>query len=115
MIVQSAKMDWVKKLQMKSEDYDCIEGHAFLEIFLNGNWHLFNSMNGYIYLDYDYDNLSLPNRYYAFCKSPAIFSSGVYGKYTSELNSKRMREIFETFDISKYKEPSYKILNLHEN
>lgn len=115
LIVQSAKMDWVKKLQTKSEDYECIEGHAFLEIFLNGKWHLFDSMNGYIYTDYDYDNLSLPNGYYAFCKSPSIFSSGVYGKYTSELNSKRMREIFETFDISKYKEPSYKILNLHEN
>lgn len=112
-VVQSANIEWVKELQ-NSKEVPLIHGHVFLEIFLNNNWYLFDPMNGKIYENYDYNNLSLPDNYYAFDKSLSTFSSGTIGPNASKINANRMVNIFKDFDTNCYKKPNCNQINFNE-
>lgn len=107
--VSCGHIDWIKNLQEQNEIAKLVHGHIFLEIYLNNKWYLFDSMNGYIYDNYDYNNLSLPGGYYAFRKTLNNYN---FGAYTTKDNNQIMRETFRNFDLKKYEEPKYECINL---
>ena len=108
--VSSGKVDWIEESHEQRKT-DIIRGHVFLEIYLNDEWYLFDSANGYIYLGYDYNNLSLPKNYYVFKKT---LNNWEFGANTINDNNKIMRDAFKDFDISDYKDPKYEVINLKE-
>ena len=80
------------------------KGHVFLEIFLNNKWYLYDPTFHLLYLNYDYNNSSLPRNYFAFAKALNSHDLGVF-------NTKNERNLaigcLLSFDISKYKGPKY--------
>ncbi len=103
--VQAAKDEWIKDMQEgKPNAYTSLRGHIFLEVYLNDKWQLLDSMNGILYENYDYNNLSLPNGLCAFSKSLDGFSMGIN---SFESNRNITIDRFKDFDLSKYKDPNY--------
>ncbi len=102
--VSSAHIDWIKDLQEENDKAKMVRGHIFLEIYLNDRWYLFDSANGKIYDNYDYNNLSLPGGYYVFRKGLNNYN---FGAYSVKENNKIMQETFKNFDLSNYNEPNY--------
>lgn len=110
--LQSAKIDWVEKLNINSQDCITVEGHIFLEIYISNEWILFDPTNGYLYLDYDYNNLSLPDNYYVFSKS----LNGHEIDFDSlEKNNIKMTQLFKNFDLNNYKRPNYPRIDLRNS
>jgi len=107
--VSSAHIDWIKELQNENKNASYVQGHIFLEIYLNNKWYLFDSMAGKIYDNYDYNNLSLPDGYYAFRKT---LNNCNFGAYDLKINNEIMYETFIDFDLIKYSEPFYEGINL---
>ncbi len=95
----------------KINDKNEMQSYTFIEIFMNDKWYLFDSLNGIIYDNYDYNNLSLPNGYYAFKKTLSVQN---FDGCNLERYKKIMYDAFKDFDFNNYKEPSYKIINLKE-
>lgn len=109
--LQSASINWIKDLNENNEDARMVRGHIFLEIYLNDEWLLFDPTNGYIYLGYDFNNLSLPNSYYAFSKS---LNGHELGHITLKDNNEIMRNLFLNFNIESYNDPKYEQIDLRE-
>lgn len=109
--VSSAHTSWIKNHQEQNEDARKVQGHIFLEIYLNNKWYLFDSMAGMIYDNYDYTNLSLPKDYYVFRKT---LNNHNFGAYTLEDDIRIMQEIFKDFDLNEYKNPEYDCIDLRE-
>lgn len=107
--VSSGHIDWAKDLQEQNENARSVRGHIFLEIYLNDKWYLFDSMAGKIYDNYDYNNLSLPNGYYAFRKT---LNNCNFGAYTLKDNNQIMSEAFKNFDLKEYDESNYECIDL---
>jgi hypothetical protein len=108
--VQTARMDWVKKLVENDPKKNSITGHILVEVLLSDNkWYLVDPTAGKLFYNYDKSNLSLSDGYYVFAKSIEVFDSGV--KNVMQNNTK-MLSVFEGFDISKYKDPLYEYMNL---
>ena len=82
-----------------------------MEIYLEGKWQLFDSINGKLYENYDYNNLSLPSNYYAFSKSLNGFFVGIVSPKT---NDDIMKRKFHNFDLAKYQDPNYEAIELNK-
>jgi hypothetical protein len=80
-------------------------GHELLEVKLSdGKWYLVDSTRGYMYLNYDHNNFSLPEGYQAFSKET---DEGDFGK------SQYMTGIIQYFlNFDSYKDPLYKYVDL---
>lgn len=89
-----------------STDYDKTKPYTFLEIYFDNKWYLFDPLKSKLYLDYDYNNLCLPDNYYAFMKSLNNYSFGIYKKEDMESFIKTTT-IYET-----YKNPEYEYIDL---
>lgn len=105
--VSTLHIDWIKQMQKESQHSQEVQGYVFLEIYLNNKWYLFDSMKGKIYDNYDYNNLSLPDGYYAFRKT---LNNCNFGAFSSKEIRRIMCETFENFDLKKYKDPNYMII-----
>ncbi len=103
--VQAVNIDQIRNL----DGWDKIKTHVFLEIYLEDRWHLLDFVNGVVYTDYDYNNLSLPNNCYAFSKSLNSFTMGIV---SAKDNEYIIKERFIDFDLSKYHKPDYEIVRL---
>ncbi len=100
--VSCYNINWIQKLRnnfSKSSSKECC---SFLEIYLNNKWYLFNPLTGEIYDNYNYNNLSLPNKFYVYRKSINNMS---YGCFSINDNNKIMKETFTNFNLNDYKEP----------
>ncbi len=108
--VQTARMDWVKKLVENDPSRDSITGHVLVEVLLSDNkWYLIDPTAGKLFFNYDKSNFSLSDGYYVFAKSIEVFDTGVSDV---KQNNTVMKRIFENFDISKYKDPLYEYMCL---
>ena len=107
--VQTGNIDWIKELLNDTDKKNSIIGHIFLESYINNKWYLVDPTNGYIYYDYNYSNLSLPNGYYVFSKS---LNGHEVGCDSLQNNSKVMFDHFKNFDLSKYQNPNYQVISL---
>lgn len=76
--VESAHIDWIKEVQNNSEKKELMQGHIFLEIYLDGAWYLYDPTFHLVYLDYDYNNPFLPIGYVVFAKSLNCHKLGIY-------------------------------------
>lgn len=54
--------------------------YTFIEVFLDNKWCLVDPMNGRIFTEYDYNNLSLPGGYIIYRKALNNYSFGVFSK-----------------------------------
>ena len=54
--------------------------YTFIEVFLDNKWCLVDPMEGRIFTDYDYNNLSLPDGYIIYRKALNNYSFGVFSK-----------------------------------
>ncbi len=107
--VESAKLEWIKYVQEKDEKQELMQGHIFLEIFLDNKWYLYDPTFRKVYDDYDYNNIFLPREYVVFAKGLNCHEIGVH----SVLDEKRISiNILQDFDTSSYKTPNYKEIDL---
>ena len=109
--LQSAKLDWIKDLLENNVLKTSVRGHIFLEIFIDDEWILFDSTDGYFYYNYDVNNYSLPDNYYAFSKS---LNGHEIGCYSLANNNAIMMRKFENFNIDNYKSPNYEKIDLQD-
>lgn len=101
--VESAKMSWINNMEQR-----CMEGHIFLEIFINNKWYLYDPTFRCVYSDYDYNNPCLPREYYVFAKALNCHELNVF-----DVNSERnlAKSFFENNQVI-YDEPDYKKIKL---
>ena len=109
--LQSARLDWVSDLIQNTDKKNSIRGHIFLEIFIDGEWLLFDSTSGHIYLNYDFNNLSLPKDYYAYSKS---LTGHEVGSVDFKGLKDVMMDLFQNFDLTNYQSPNYEEISLKE-
>jgi len=107
--LQSAHIDWANDLVQNNDSKNSVRGHIFLEIFINNEWLLFDSTSGHIYLNYNYNNLSLPKNYFAYSKS---LNGHEVGSIDFNGLKKVMIDLFRDFDLSKYQNPNYEVIDL---
>ena len=101
--VESAKVSWINDMEQK-----CMEGHIFLEIFIDNKWYLYDPTFRCVYSGYDYNNPGLPREYYVFAKSLNCHDLGV-----NDVDSERnlAKSFFENNQVI-YNEPDYKKIKL---
>ena len=68
-------------------------------------------MSGKLYENYDYNNLSLPNNYYAIYKALNGFFLGIF---SSKKNDDIMKKQVKDFDLAKYQDPNYEAIDLNK-
>lgn len=107
--MESAKIEWIGYVQANDERQECMQGHIFLEIYLNHKWYLYDPTFRVLYDNYDYTNLFLPRGFYVFAKTLNCHEIGVH----SVADEKKISiEVVKDFDISIYKEPNYSVVDL---
>lgn len=104
-VVQSAKIRWIKKVNRAGQYARPVFGHIFVEVYIGDQWYLVDSQNGFIWDDYDVNNFCLPYGYYVFAKSIEVWDTGVRNL---EENNRVMTCLFTGFDTSRYQKPVYK-------
>lgn len=110
--VESAHIDWIREVQNNTEKREFMQGHIFLEIYLEGTWHLYDPTFHLVYLDYDYNNLFLPRGYVAFAKGMNCFDIGIHNvQEEKKLGTTQIRN----FNLAEYVDPKYESVNLHTN
>ena len=97
-IVNSAKYDWIGS----GCNLDFVQGHLFVEVFIEEEWYLVDSTSGMLYQDYDRGNWFLPQAYVAFTKSLSVIDTGV----TEGSHNLLQRVAFLGKPVS-YKDPGY--------
>lgn len=107
--VESAKIEWIQYVQENSEKKELMQGHIFLEIYLNDKWYLYDPTFHLVYDNYDYNNFSLPRGYYVFAKA---LNSHEFGVHCVDDEKRISIEVLKDFDTSIYKEPNYPIVKL---
>lgn len=113
-LINSAHVKWIEEIQNNPNVDRTINasGHFFVEVFLSdGKWYLVDSTAGRLFTNYDRNNFSIQsgNRdYYIYAKSIEVFDS----RMNSEKIGLVQRCLFENFDLDKYKETSYEVINL---
>lgn len=107
--VETANVDWLNKEINNLPGKEIMEGHIFLEVFINEKWYLYDPTSRIIYDNYDNTNNNYPKRYYVFAKGMNANSLGVY-------NTKDEREhavmSLKNFDYNEYIDPMYPKINL---
>lgn len=107
--IESAKMEWIQYVHEDNPEKECMQGHIFLEIYLNHRWYLYDPTFRVVYDNYDYNNFYLPRGYCVFAKALNCHEFGVY----SVEDEKRISiEVLKDFDTSTYKEPNYLVIDL---
>ncbi len=107
--VESAKIEWIQYVQEDNPQKEMMQGHIFLEIYLNYKWYLYDPTFHYVYDNYNFNNFFLPRGYYAFAKALNCHEFGVH----SVEDEKRISiNILKDFDISTYIEPKYQVIDL---
>lgn len=107
--VQTARIDWIKSLVNSDPTAGYIVGHILVEVYLSGQWYLVDSTSGKLFLNYNRNDLSLPDGYYVFAKSIEVWDSGARDE---KENHSAMTRIFRGFDPSTYKNPKYDYIDL---
>lgn len=100
------RLNNIPTLCVFSTDYNKTKTYTFLELYFDNKWYLFDPLKSKLYLDYNYNNLSLPENYYAFMKAPSNYSFGIYKKEDME------RFIKTTTINAIYKNPEYEYIDL---
>ncbi len=109
--VESAHIDWIKEVQNDSEKKGLMQGHIFLEIYLDGSWYLYDPTFHLVYLDYDYNNPFLPRGYVVFAKSLNCHELGIHSVQDEKrIGTTQVRE----FNSVEYKDPNYQMIDLRE-
>ncbi|MFA5040353.1 MAG: transglutaminase domain-containing protein [Bdellovibrionales bacterium] len=98
-IVDSAKKEWIEK----GAPADLVEGHFFVEVFVDGKWLLVDSAKGILYDNYKPKNKNLPEGYIAFAKAASVFDMGLTG---DKGHNKLQRDAFMNNRV-KYENPKY--------
>ena len=88
-----------------ASNIDTKETRTFLEIYLNNKWFLFDPFDAKLYLNYDYNNLCLPNNYYVYRKSLNNFNFGIFTK-------EEMKKLIGAF-ADTYNNPQYECIELN--
>lgn len=107
--VESAKIEWIQYVQMNDERKELMQGHIFLEIYLENKWYLYDPTFRFVYDNYDYNNLCLPRDYYVFAKALNCHELGVH---SVQEEKKLSIEALKDFDTSTYTEPNYTMIDL---
>ena len=76
--VETANVDWLLNVQNNVPGNDVIEGHIFLEIYLEDKWYLYDPTNHRVFDNYDSSNDNYPRGYLAFAKGENANSLGVF-------------------------------------
>lgn len=105
-IVDCAKLEWIEDGCLLSY----VQGHFFVEVFIEGKWFLVDSTNGKLYLDYDRGNWFLPNEYIAFYKALSVIDTGA----TEETHNLLQRVAFVKRKNIDYIDPNYKEVDLYD-
>lgn len=107
--VESAKIEWIGYVHKNDVRQEFMQGHIFLEIYLNDKWYLYDPTFHLVYDNYDYMNFFLPRGYYAFAKALNCHEFDVH----SVADEKKVgKEVIKDFAISAYKEPNYSVVDL---
>lgn len=109
--VESAKVEWIKQVQEDDERKEFMQGHIFLEIYLEDKWYLYDPTNRFLYENYDYNNPFLPKEYIAFAKALNSYDLKVHSVNDEKKISK---EILKDFAPSEYKNPYYPKIDLRD-
>ena len=96
--VDTARLNWIKNMSANTD------GHIFLEVFLDNKWYLYDPTRHLVYDNYNPDNYSLPNDYYVFAKGLNAWQLGIADSYEQR---HYLKERFNDFDITEYKDPEY--------
>lgn len=100
------KLNNIPTICVFSTDYNKTKTYTFLEVYVDNKWYLFDPLKSKLYLNYDYNNLCLPDNYYAFMKAPSNYSFGIYKK-------EDMENFIKTTTINAiYKNPEYEYIDL---
>ena len=105
-VVDSARHEWIL--------YGCmlgyVEGHFFVEVFINDIWYLVDSTAGRLYEGYNRNNWFLPGGYIAFTKSLSFIDPG-----TSEENHNLLQRVaFVNKKKINYRSPNYSSIDLFD-
>lgn len=76
--VETANVDWLNKEINNLPGSEVMQGHIFLEIFIDGKWFLYDPTFHILYDDYDSNNNNYPRRYYVFAKGENANQLGVF-------------------------------------
>jgi hypothetical protein len=102
--VQTARIDWIEDFLDRKQNCLSIKGHIFLEVYVENKWILFDPTKGFICLEYDINNFSLPNNYYTFSKSADGWETGCVNLHENNII---IFDLFKSFDLTKYQNPNY--------
>ncbi len=102
--VGSLKKDWVRGWADGNRSGSFM-GHSFLEVYVNGEWILVDSTEGYYWRGYDPKNPNLPRGYYAYGKGVDPWDLGIK---SLPILIQSMKNIAEKIDPDEFKKPSYR-------
>lgn len=105
-IVDCAKLEWIED----GCSLGYVQGHFFVEVFIEGEWFLVDSTSGELYLDYDRGNWFLPNEYIAFYKALSVIDTGA----TEKTHNLLQRVAFVKRQDINYIDPNYRKINLYD-
>lgn len=107
--VETANVDWLNEEINNLPGSEVMQGHIFLEIFLEGKWYLYDPTFHIVYDDYDSNNNNYPRRYPVFAKGENANSLGVYN--TKDERSLAISKL-GNYDYKEYIDPNYPEINL---
>lgn len=100
-MVITANVDWMVQYQMGS--YYPMEGHSFIEVFLEDKWYLVDSTYRWLYSGYDPKRPSYPHGEYFLMRGKDFWDMGLR-------NADDMKRLFEAFALKypgDFNEPHY--------
>lgn len=106
-IVDCAKLEWIED----GCSLSYVQGHFFVEVFIEGEWFLVDSTSGKLYKDYDRGNWFLPNEYIAFYKALSVIDTGA----TEKTHNLLQRVAFVKRQDINYIDPNYKEVDLYDD
>jgi len=107
--LEAAKIEWIEKIQEDIKKVNSMAGHIFLEIYLDNKWYLYDPTFHLVYDNYDFNNSCLPRNYVAFSKGMNQKSLGVIDVKSEQ---KLAYDSLKDYDLSTYKDPEYKEINV---
>lgn len=102
--VGSLKKDWVRNW-VNGNRSGSFMGHSFLEVYVNGEWILVDSTEGYYWKGYDPKNPNLPRGYYAYGKGVDPWDLGIK---SLPVLLQSMKNIAKKIDPDDFEKSSYR-------
>ena len=107
--VETAKIDWINMALNDLPGNELMQGHIFLEVYINGKWYLYDPTFHIVYDNYDMNNNNYPRNYYVFAKGLNANELGVF-------NTKDERKLalskLKDYNYQDYINPNYSEINL---